>query len=544
MRPEALQVVLRPRTPWQAVELGTALVRRHAGAVWRVWLLFSVPVLVLLNALCWWLDQLWLAALLMWWLLPLFDLAPVYVLSRAVFGQIPGALQTLAALPGFGRGQRVAHLLWRRFSPWRTLGLPVDVLEDGSAAVKHARRGLLVRGLGGYALLLAWLCLGFALLLALALALVGLVVVFVPGEFLSESVRALWATLVTDPPRWVQVALNAALWFGFSLIEPFHVGAGFGLYLNRRVHVEGWDIELALRSLHARLARTGPGGSGSEPGLRPRTLLLVACLPLLALAHPLPVLAQEQNDGAAAAASDNAKISAKAAAERAVRQREQRTLADVFGTHRRVDADGFLRAVDAAGRDPLLHPYRTEQVWVPRARALPPPETRWYSLWSALARVLAVIGEALLWLLAAVLGLVLILSAPRWWPWMRARAARGVSAQTEVMYSAFIPDVAPARIAASARALWQDGHWRQALALLYRGSVAALARRLDLRLRPGATEAECLSVSQRLRDADARAAFAQLVRVWRLAAYAGRRPADAEFAALTDALAQHFGWRS
>jgi len=33
MRPEALQVALRPRSSWEAMALGTALVRRHAGAV-------------------------------------------------------------------------------------------------------------------------------------------------------------------------------------------------------------------------------------------------------------------------------------------------------------------------------------------------------------------------------------------------------------------------------------------------------------------------------------------------------------------------------
>ena len=51
MKIEDLTVALRPRTAWEAVELGTTLVRRYAGAVWKPWLLVSLPAFVLLNVL-------------------------------------------------------------------------------------------------------------------------------------------------------------------------------------------------------------------------------------------------------------------------------------------------------------------------------------------------------------------------------------------------------------------------------------------------------------------------------------------------------------
>ena len=38
-----------------------------------------------------------------------------------------------------------------------------------------------------------------------------------------------------------------------SAIEPFYVGAGFGLYLDRRTQIEGWDIEIAFRRMRLRL---------------------------------------------------------------------------------------------------------------------------------------------------------------------------------------------------------------------------------------------------------------------------------------------------
>ena len=37
-----------------------------------------------------------------------------------------------------------------------------------------------------------------------------------------------------------------------AFLEPFYVAAGFGLYLNRRVELEAWDIEQEFRSAFAR----------------------------------------------------------------------------------------------------------------------------------------------------------------------------------------------------------------------------------------------------------------------------------------------------
>lgn len=100
MRPEDLDVALRPRSPWEAMELGTALLRRHADAIWRPWLLATLPVLALLNALAWWTDLFWLAAVLLWWLKPAFDRIPLYVLSRGVFGTSPTPRRSCARSGG------------------------------------------------------------------------------------------------------------------------------------------------------------------------------------------------------------------------------------------------------------------------------------------------------------------------------------------------------------------------------------------------------------------------------------------------------------
>ena len=60
------------------------------------------------------------------------------------------------------------------------------------------------------------------------------------------------------------VAGNALAWMATTVIEPFYIGAGFGLYLDRRTQIEGWDIEIAFRRMRRRLQALLPA-------------LLVAC---------------------------------------------------------------------------------------------------------------------------------------------------------------------------------------------------------------------------------------------------------------------------
>jgi len=515
MRPENLQVVLRPRSAWEAVELGLLLVRQHAAALWRPWLALSLPVFATANAFGWWLGQVWLAGLLMWWLLPLFDRIPLYVLSRAVFGQPPGSGETLRAWPKVGPGYIAAHLLWRRLGLWRAQCLPMDLLEEGERRSTARRRALMLSGQRGIGVLLTWLCQWFALIIALAVLL--LVFLFVPTELVSESAYALW-TALTRHPQSAQLAWNTAWWLGLSLIEPFYIGAGFGLYLNRRVQLEGWEIELALRGLNTRL--------GHRTRLPLAVVLLTTCL----------LLPGVVNAGAGDAAQD----------EGAPGQ----TLELLFGGGQLADAQDFLRALEVAKADPLLNQQHTRYTWVPKNQLEPgaklsPSPTWWNQLLRKLAPRLAGAGEIGMWLLIAVLTGLLLMSAPRWWPWMR-RAKRPRSRKPRAIRRTPQPvaDAPPLAqdLLARARGLWQSGAKREALSLLYRGALYSLSAHTGIDLPAAATEAECLHLSTRLTAPEQRRTFAHLVQIWQYAAYARRWPDDAEFAALSGELAQCLGW--
>ena len=125
----------------------------------------------------------------------------------------------------------------------------------------------------------------------------------------------------------------------------------------------------------------------------------------------------------------------------------------------------------------------------------------------------------------------------------RREAATGrVVVEPVEVVDALEPETLPDDIVAAARRFWNEGRPRRALALLYRASVEAMARRADVALVPGATESECLRASRRMPEAEDRDAFARVVRVWQYAAYAQRLPGAADFDSLLGLLARRFGW--
>jgi hypothetical protein len=509
MRIDALTVALRPRSSWEAVELGTALVRRHARAVWAPWLLLTLPAFALINATMYALDMLWLAALLMWWLKPLFARIPLHVLSRAVFGTVPDARTTLREAFRGGGGAMLGYLTWRRLSPARALLMPVDVLEGGPAAQAAERRRVVAGPAYGVAALA--LVVFFHFEGALGLGIGMLAFVFVPEEHLLGSLQQLWDYIVQSPV-WLQLLQNGLAWIATSVIEPFHVGAGFGLYLNRRTEIEGWDIELAFRRLRTRLQ----AASGA-------LVLALACL------LALPVARAADPPAAAATCARPGRV--------------ETPLPATFGEDY-APPGSFDRAVARAYADPRISPTRRVTTWKPREQDTGREDGSRSPAWlRGIAGVLGTAGELALWIVAAILLAVLAWTLPRWWPWLRGIAAPTVPKPAAPRETA-MPDIEPlpADIAAAARGLWADGRRRDALALVYRGAVEAMVAMTGRALPPGATEAQCLRAAAALPDAPRRA-FAHGVRLWQQAAYADRMPADDAFEAMLADAAAQFGWR-
>jgi hypothetical protein len=350
---------------------------------------------------------------------------------------------------------------------------------------------------------------------ALFLSVAMLVQVFTPESIEADvPANGMWDLL----SRWSWDD-NLASYLVLCLTEPFYVGAGFALYLNRRVQIEGWDIELALRLMNARVAALAdPAGhavrrvsaSVSAPMSAPVTALLAVILLSLALAL-LPAF--ESGPGAALAQE----VSVQPAQQDPAHVIKEVLAGPDFGSTR-----------DDSSWRYIPEEQRTNPSW----------NLRWLKRWFDLA---AQGGQVLGWI-ALVIALMAVLRFVLQ-TWGRSEGVRASAWQApEVLFGlAIAPQSLPADIANAARALALAGDMRGALSLLYRGVLSQLVHRHQVRLSEGDTESDTLRRAAPVLRANASALLADLVQAWQLTAYAAR-PVDATTAnRLCDAWECEFG---
>lgn len=498
MQLERIGVALRPRTPQEAMDLGMSMLRAHARRVWSAWLIFTLPIFLLCQGLAWGVGAPWLGLLLPWWLRPLFDRIPLYVLSRAVFEQAPDWRATLKGQRAWPWGRTLAALTWLRVDTNRALRLPMDLLEGVTAKQRRARWRVLSRPLVGIASGLTWTCFAFELAISLSLCLFGLWLV--PSEALPDSMRSFNQAISLPAFRHALVWIASGVTYvSMSIVEPLYVAAGFGLYLNRRTQLEAWDIDLAFRRLRERLLELGMAA-----------LLLICALGLPSFAH-----AAEQPAQAGHAPTHS--------------------MAEVF--RQPVDGKDALFASGAANayRDPRFgQPYKTQR-WV--LRTPPPPVSQspaagWLGLGALFANLGSAVLNVLLWGLLAVGVAALIGFALRYVRGAKlalpARSEAPKPLRSQMRQDASLPE----DLAAAVRELWRGGRRREALSLLYRGSVQRAAAALHMQPPIDATESDWLQYARNMEDAARRERLVVIVRTWQLAAYADRYPADADIDAL------------
>jgi hypothetical protein len=240
MKIETLTLHLRPRGSYEAMDLGVRLMQRNARAVYLAWGAFVVPLCV--AALTLHSIATWLPTLVIWWLKPLYDRIVLRVLSRTVFGE-KVALRDISAdwRAILGNGL-IWSLTFRRFDFARSFALPVYFLEGLKGKRRRLRARLLQKHTRGDAVLLTVAYVHIET--ALVLSFVMLLVMLLP----QTGALPVWDWFMgNDQPAAFSLFTSALYVAAISLAEPFYVASGFTLYLNRRVDLEAWDIEMDLR---------------------------------------------------------------------------------------------------------------------------------------------------------------------------------------------------------------------------------------------------------------------------------------------------------
>ncbi|GHV92767.1 hypothetical protein AGMMS50268_32700 [Spirochaetia bacterium] len=260
---------LRRRSLWEAADAGLLL--------WRRDFFYFLPFFALPFWICAFALRLrpefirpW-SLFILWFLKPLFDRPMLHVIGvrffepRSASGRLLRGLgkDILQGLPG--------DLLWRRFSPWRAVMMPVRVLEGLKPAQARQRKQSLSNGGIDFCVLITiW-----GLLLEVMLLGGETLFLLMAVELMQKN----YITSIFDFLAGKGLFFFTAYCVNYMLIESLYVCMGFGLYINSRVELEGWDLEVLFRSFLKKVPR--PAGKRSAKKSTSVAGALAVCLLLL-----------------------------------------------------------------------------------------------------------------------------------------------------------------------------------------------------------------------------------------------------------------------
>jgi len=188
-----------------------------------------------------------------------------------------------------------------------------------------------------------------------------------------------------------------------------------------------------------------------------------------------------------------------------------------------IDREAITRALDAVRADPQLNAERTMKTlrWRGAGEPVRTERNGWLGWIAGLFAWLGQSARYLVWVAAAILAALaaryVVETAAR------ARIAREedepIAAPTHVRDLDIRPASLPPDIGAAARAMWDAGEHRAALALLYRGLLSRLAHVHSVPIRDSTTEGDCLALAAQHLAAPRHDYVSRLVGVWQHAVY-------------------------
>ena len=480
MNLDSVTVHLRSRTPWEAIDIGFALARRWYFKLWRLWLLTALPALVLLCGCSFLLPgsaAKW-TLFLFWFFKPVYEPALLSWTGQALFG----TQKPLAGIIGEVRSaltlKSIRSLLLSRFSLHRSFSLPVLQLEGLEGPDKKKRLALL-RDDSTTAILLT--IGGFCIEVVLTGSLLSTIFWMVP-----ETLRWVdFGDFVFTPDNWL---LLFSYVVSCSVLAPLYICSGFMMYISRRVELEAWDIEIGFKRLRQQLERKKTGLT------RKAAMIILFCT----LSMTVPA-------GPGSAAPDP--TTAMSTVTSVIKQKE-------FGEK------------------------ETRYQWVPKKKEVSQSKTPWSEIWPQVYDYLKAIldkvvpylaryAEFLLWCGAGGLIAFLLLKSVRLRDWFTGGPSSSVAGpqSPQTMFGMDIrPESLPDNIGRTCLQLLEDGKKREAIGLLYRGTLSGLIHRCRLEIHPSSTEKECCNEVRKNRSAPEASFFDTLTRLWIFIAYGHRSP--------------------
>ena len=479
MKLEDVTAEIRPRSDWEAVDLGFAMVRRDFWRCLCVWWLAMLPPFLIVGWFLW--ERPLLLVAIFWWFKPFGSRMVLFELSRRLFGEKPTWKSVFREVPKVWVRRFFYRFLWARLSPWQPITFAIEDLEGLRRKSYQQRAGQLARRGDGVVMWIYFLT-------DTSAAWVGMTLFTVAATLMPDGQDGMWRTAVEtwsiDDPFNIPLVLtwtaSACMMLGISLSDLFVTGAGFGIYVNNRTWLEGWDVELAFKRLGQRLTKVA-------------ALLLMGLLFLL----PLTGHAQEAEET----------------------PKSDKELITEIKDH----------------KDFTVHSVMDR---IPKEKTPPPSSSRSSGSLSGLnAEMLAILGKTF-----AFSAIFLLVGLIGWLLWknrmaflMRGGQDGGALKKPTarvVMGMEVSAESLPPDLPSAVWMLWQQGRKHEAMALLYRGTISKVIDIGRVEIQESDTEGDCLRRVEGAGPVAHPDYFKGLTGAWMRLAYAGLEPADVEVESL------------
>lgn len=490
MQLDKFEAVAKPRTDWQAVDLGMNMARRWYPKLILLWLIPTLPLFIALLYL--FSASPLIAALTVWWLKPLWEKPLLYVVSRELFGEEVSVLTTLRKYWSIIKTDLLMSVTFRRFSPSRSYTAPVSVLEGLKGKKRNSRTSLLGRRFSNGA---TWaLIIGVHIEMFLALGFIALIFLLLP-----QNIEVDWFDSMEQNQRVIEYIYYGIWMVCAAIVAPFYVCSGFALYIQRRIDLEAWDIEIQFKRLAQRRASIKKRSAGQ--------LVLLCLISSLCLLNTKPSVAEEDQIEEHTLSPEQQDV------------REQ--IIDVY------NGEHFTRVEHRSGWR-IIPPEEQEQAaipeWMINFAEFLERHGGFFEAIGSIFKTSATIIEIGFWV---VLITIVVLTVYFNRDLIR-RAISGLNTdeteEIEKPSMLFGLDVTeeslPDKICDSALAAWNDGNQREALSLLLRASIVQLMQDHHCEFQDGFTESECAIAVRQTLDSNFDHCFSTLVKQWQLIAYA------------------------
>lgn len=493
MKLESIQAVIRPRSHWEAIDLGVVFLRHWAWQFYPIWILTVLPWILLIDIGVYYFNGNYLyATFIIWWLKPLFDRIALFFFSRALFGEYPTLSITYRTLPHLIFNTRLfLSLSFERLGMMRSFHLPIWQLEQLRGWGVRKRRLALQKNIVNYVTNLTAVCVLFNLVIYFSF--LQLITVMFPIELTFREIIYL-------SHEHFYFLLLASL-FDFlilSIIEPLYVACGFSLYINQRTLLEGWDIELVFRRLQKRFQTE-------------KTIFDKAAIGLVAIS----LSGWLMFDNPAQAATEEAEEKVAQAMANVLQQPEFQTV-----------REGYTWEYKHKNQE------ETDEL----------PEQVQYSPWisAEYLQMFALAFEIFAWLLLAFLIAVTLYYAKTFLP--QSRATSQTANRSHNSLNAVIPFEEmhyTGDIGQQSWQLWQAGEKRKAISFLYQGTLYQL-REQGVSLQSSDTEQQCVNKVINSQSAEIVTYFQSITQIWQYTAYANQLPDENQLQTLSQQWAHYF----